>query len=237
MAQAQPNVRGRFQHAVTQARRRKLVIIGTSLAAVVVLLIVVSALVIKPGGSTDGNNNSCYLVEEPPKIETLVPELIQSRDNKVLMRFAGFLTFELAHSTSRGQFNYMYLKPVKLEHSSVVYGTVVQNSITLYTDCAEISLQVDRIDDKTYSVEKLTLNPASSNKKFDTCEADVGSIKFGVWSYYTCHFNRLYRCPMIEGFTSGRFRQVTLFTVVLDLELDGNVANKEFNKMPSPCAN
>lgn len=213
------------------SKSMKLVITGALIVATLVALFVTLPLV------SYADTSSCQLIDEQPRYEPYLPSPVRSQDNKVLMRFSGYLNFSIAHEGGVQVYKYLDLKPIRLDHSSVDYDSGYRNYITLFTNCALISIQVDKdLDAEAYYLKDFTMRPIPSSVQFESCTTYPYDFKFGFRSFYSCYKSTQFDCPHVAD---GIFKQVSLVTKVLDLELDGNhysnVIQGLFDKEPWDC--
>lgn len=216
-------------YSYIRERRCTFLIIGTLVAAAFII-----ALIVSSSGPAPSDTSPCQFLDEPRYIDSSFSTPLSSQDNKVLMRFAGFLKFTINHKGGSDKYKYMLLRPSKLKHSSDISG--MHNQLTLYTDCATITLRVEKENEsKTYNLKQFTIHPVSSNARFDGCETHLYNKIFGFEFYYSCDKDLRFECPHI---IRSWIYQVSLVTNKLHLEFDGNpldVAAGQFDKEPLYC--
>lgn len=199
------------------------------IATIVVLFVVVSLV-------PSADSRSCQLVYEKPQSDPFLPSGIVSQDKKALIRFEGFLKFATNRLDEPEAFKYMSLKAFKLEHSSSDYDLGYRNNLTLHTDCATISIQIDKdVDAETYYLKDFMIRPLPSSDQFESCKTNPNYFRFDFRSYYSCYKYTQFECSRVED---GEIHQVALVTKVLDLEVDGNpnsLSQGVFDKVPAYC--
>lgn len=196
--------------------RKNKIIVGSVIALVV--LIIMIFIVLKSTQAT------CDLVDSRPKYDLfkLPPQNISSSDYRVLLNFAGFLTYKLDNSTSNNekikQFMPLNVQSISLEANGQ------QQILILNADCAKLTMTLNKDPKQNMLINNINVDLKLANGDNKSCTSTV-SIVTPQGKHYYCRQERTYSCASTKK-ADGMKEVKTIADLVLsglEFEIDGNI--------------
>lgn len=204
------------------------------IALIVSVLIVLGIIAVVWSTTNPEKASSCKTSNYEPYIDSSSIEPIASKDNRVLVRLAGFLEFSYKDQTD---VEYLELKLTKVRHTTDS-GDGEKVKLELSMDCAKLDMIVSKdTGRKEYTVEEIFIRSLHSDSgSFERCRIQVGAIIFGFDWYFSCHSGLLYKCEYLRG--NGRIVEASANFNLFDLEIDGDkrsIKSRQFDLKPLYC--